>query len=172
MDERDGDEAMNDDEGLGPLTEEAPVTEEERAAAEALAEALEKPSAVRPGSDAAFALAMRASHHTEPASELVTQQALDLAIEERGRSRRARTWWPVLLAAVVLLVAVPMASRLVPGTTSVPETVVLGLPTADAILGVPPEDDQRASERLDILTRARARSYCEGRARDGLRGGR
>lgn len=153
---------MNDDDLLGE------VTEEERAEAEALARALERPATAKAGSDAAFALAMRASHHHQPPSELVAQQALDLAIEERSRNRRSRTWWPMLLAAVVLLVAVPAVSRLAPSAR--PEAID-GLPTADAILGAPPPDDQRASERLEILSRARSRAYFEGRVRDE-RGGR
>jgi hypothetical protein len=160
---------MNDDDLLGE------VTEEERAEAEALARALEKPTTARPGSDAAFALAMRASHHHQPPSDAVAEHALDVAIEERRRHRRGRTWWPVLLAAVVLLVAVPAASRI--GSVLAPtrpEAIAIALPTADAILGAPPADDQRASERLEILTRARSRAYFEGLAdrRGAPRGGR
>jgi hypothetical protein len=149
---------MNDDDLLGE------VSEEERAAAEAMAQALEKPAAVRPGTDAAFALALRATQNKVPLDEAVEDRAIEKAIETSRRARRSRTWGPLLLAAAVLLLAVPATSRLNDWLTApVSSETSDALPTADQILAVPPPDDQRPAERLSILSRARARSYFSAR---------
>ena len=142
------------------------VTDEERAAAEALRIGVEKaqknPEGAKAGSDTAFVLALRASAGKGPPLDpAVEERAIEAALEASRRARRVRMWRPILVAAAVLLVAVPAASRL---------EAFLAPPaaerTSEAIFFAPFEETERASERADVLTRARTRGYFEGRLAD------
>lgn len=149
---------MNDDE--------QDITDEERAMAAELARALETPSSVRPGSAAAFALALRASHSPSgtEVDPLIEERALERALEAAAEKKQRRMFAPLLLAAAVLLLAVPAASTLNQlWTASTPSVSPTALPTADALLGGPIDADQPASERALTLSRARARSYFADR---------
>jgi hypothetical protein len=149
---------MNDDE--------LDITDEERAMAAELVRALETPSAARPGTDGAFALALKASHATPvPALDpAVEERAIERALTAASAKQRRRTFTPLLLAAAVLLLAVPAAGTLnqLWSAPSVP-AITTALPTADALLGGPIDEDQAASDRTLTLSRARTRSYFESR---------
>lgn len=136
------------------------VTDEERAAAEALSRALEKPSEAPAGSDAAFVLALRATKTAPKLDAGVEERAIEAAIASSRKARRARIWRPMLLAAAVLLVVVPAATQLngwlTPPRVEAEEVVVFDAPFDEA---------QRASERADRLSRARTRSYFDARLR-------
>lgn len=139
------------------------VTDDERSAAEALRTgletALEKPAEAKAGSDAAFLLALKATVGKGPPLDLaVEERAIEAALEASRRARRVRTWRPILLAAAVLLVAVPAASRLPDWLAPRPTA-----PANEAVFVLPFDEAERASERADVLTRARTRGYFEAR---------
>ncbi len=141
-----------DDDELGP------VSEEERREANALRKALEAGDPA-PGSDAAFAAAVRASMvgaRPELAAEARTAVVAD-AIREGSRRARRRSLRTMLAiaAAVVLGLAVPAA--LYQGGSSTP-SITYGGPT-DAVFEGPFVDAQRASERMDLIVDARTEDY-------------
>jgi len=154
--------------------EELDITDEERALAAEFARSLEAPNQARAGSDAAFALALKASHsasgtEVDPAIE---ERALERALEAAAAKKQRRMFAPLLLAAAVLLLAVPAANTLnqlwaAPIHAPAPR----GLPTADLLLGAPIDEDEAASDRARTLGRARTRGYFEGRIASE-RGGR
>lgn len=129
------------------------ISDEERRAAADLAADLEQPDQVQPGSDAAFLLALAAAKKYVAPVPSVEEAAIERAIEARRIRHRSRTWMRLALAAIVLLVALPAGSRLWI------EAQPASFPTADEILGAPPDDDEAPSERLRRIARARTRSY-------------
>lgn len=146
--------------------EELDITDEERAMAAELARALES-SEARPGSDAAFALALRATHTRSSIDPDAQARALERAVAASGKQQRRRTFVPLLLAAAALLLAVPATgtlNRLWTAPTRMPVAVETpALPSADALLGAPIDEDQPAGDRARVLGRARTRSYFERR---------
>lgn len=147
--------------------EELDITDEERAMAAELARALDSEREARAGSDAAFALALKATHTRSSVDPDIEARALERAVAASGKHQRRRTFVPLLLAAAVLLLAVPAAgtlNRLWTAPNGTPVAVEApALPSADALLGAPIDEAQPAGDRALTLGRARTRSYFEGR---------
>lgn len=140
----------HEDDELGP------ITDEERAEADALRKALESPDDPTAGSDAAFAAAVRASLKGVPPLATDARAAIvKTAMEEGGRRARRRSMRSYFaIAAVALLgLAVPAAML----ATRAPE-LRYGGPT-DTVFGAPFEDAQRASDRMDRIAAARTHDY-------------
>jgi len=134
-----------------------PTEEEVRAAAE-LARALDAKDDPAPGSDAAYAAALRAT--IDRAATTSHAGAVERALARGARASRARTRGRWLVAAAALLaISVPIGWTISHDAREVAAaSVVFGGPT-DAIFGAPFEDGQRASERLDRIAQTRAHDY-------------
>ncbi len=128
------------------------ISDEERRAAADLAAALEQPENAQPGSDAAFLLALAATKKDVAPEPSVVETAIERAIEARRIHQRSRAWMRFALAAIVLLVALPVGRLWL-------DTQPASFLTADEILGAPPDDDETPGERLRRIARARTRSY-------------
>lgn len=140
------------------------ITPEELAAAEALRRDLEAKDPPA-GSDAAFARGLRATARgAAPIEEGAAQRAIERALDAHARARRRRIWGPVLIAAAVLLAAVP-GLRAWTESTRAPAPV-----PADALFAGPFVDASPASERTAVIARARRHAYFEARIAEG--GGR
>jgi hypothetical protein len=145
---------MTDDDDIGP------VTEDERREAEALRQALESKADPAPGSDAAFAAAIRASSlGARPAlAGPAKREAVKAAVAEGSRRARRRSIRTVfaIAAAAVLGLAIPAA--IVRGVGSPAPALSYGGPT-DRVFEGPFEDTQRASDRMDRIAVARTHDY-------------
>lgn len=147
-----------------PLAESEPEpTEEELRAAAELARALDAKADPAPGSDAAFAAALRATRKAEPLADDAKARAIDRAMA-RGRSAarsRTRTRWLAAAAVALLAASLPLGWALTSGGGEpgpAPSAIVFGGPT-DALFAEPFPDEQRASERMDRIATARAHDY-------------
>ena len=132
-------------------------TEEELRAAEELARALDAKMDPAPGSDAAFAVALRA---TRQKSVVDVAPIVERAVARGARASRGRTRRIWLVAAAALL-AVSLPVGWVARYAPAPAPVVMptfGGPT-DAIFAAPFPDAQRASERMDRIATTRAHDY-------------
>lgn len=151
-----------------PMDDEPEPTEEELRAAAELARALDAKGDPAPGSDAAYASALRATRgmgaKLEPAE---ASRAVERALARgaRGARTRGRVRWLAVAAAALFAVAIPvglaMQHRDASGgttTTTPPRVLSFGGPT-DAIFGAPFEDGQRPSERMDRIANVRAHDY-------------
>ncbi len=131
-------------------------TEEELRAAEELARALDAKADPAPGSDAAFAAAIRATRRKSPVDVApIVDRALDRGT--RAARGRARGRW-LVAAAALLALSLPIGwavTRPAPTPVAVP---TFGGPT-DAIFAAPFPDAQRASERMDRIATTRAHDY-------------
>lgn len=138
-----------------------PTDEELRQAAE-LARALDGEADPAPGSDAAFATALRASRKLEPKLQPIERDRVVTRAMTRGGARaRTRTGarWLAIAAAAVLTVGLPLGWALsIDAPPPEPTQVSFGGPT-DAIFSAPFRDDQRASERMDRIASTRAHDY-------------
>jgi hypothetical protein len=149
-----------------------PTEDELRAAAE-LARALDGGGDPSPGSDAAFAKALRATTKREPKlADEKRSAVVDRAFARGSGAARARTFRRslALAAAALIAIAIPAGIAL---TGSEPEPVVVGPVTfggpTDAVFGAPFADDQRASERMDRIATTRAHDYFAAIAAAGQR---
>lgn len=140
-----------------------PTEQELREAAE-LARALEDEGDPAPGSDAAFARALRATRKLEPKLESTKRAAtVDRAAARGARTTgaRRRLRWLAIAAAVLLAIAIPAGlagpSRSPDSDVAIP-ALSFGGPT-DTIFGGPFADEQRASERMDRIASTRAHDY-------------
>lgn len=140
-----------------------PTEEELRAAAE-LARALDGRADPAPGSDAAFASALRATRSAPPKLEDAERERVVARAMAKGtqvaRSRH-RARWLAIAAAALVAIAVPAGLALTGGARDVPvvaPSIAFGGPT-DAIFAGPFADEQRASERMDRIASTRAHDY-------------
>ncbi len=151
--------------------DEPEATEEELRAAADLARALDAKGDPAPGSDAAFAAALRATR--KPGPELLAmdrERVIDRAIV-RGSSvarSRVRTRWLAAAAAVLLAASIPIGWALSNAGPDAPASLSFGGPT-DAIFSAPFPDEQRASERMDRIASTRAHDYFAAIAAAGAR---
>jgi hypothetical protein len=142
-----------------------PTEEELRAAAE-LARALDAKSDPPPGSDAAFARALRATQKREPELELAARDRLVQRAMSRGASQArsaGRRRWLAVAAAALIAVAIPVGlawqtQETDRSSADVRVTAAFGGPT-DTIFGGPFDDAQRSSERMDRIANVRAHDY-------------
>lgn len=144
----------HDDDDIGP------ITDEERALAEALRQALESHEDPSPGSDAAFAAAVRASRSgaTPPLTAEARASIVGASIADgarRARRRRVSSLFAIA-AAGVLGLAIPAA--IYAGGSTPTRELAYGGPTDELFEG-PFEDTQRASERMDRIALARTHDY-------------
>jgi hypothetical protein len=142
--------------------EEPEPTEDEIRAAAELARALDRTRDPEPGSDAAFAAAIRATRRQEPALVPSERERMVARAMARGASAgraRTRTRWLAAAAVVLLAAGIPAGWALTHGSTHTSAPAVsFGGPT-DAIFSAPFPDDQRASERMDRIASTRAHDY-------------
>lgn len=141
-----------------------PTEEELRAAAE-LAHALDGRADPAPGSDAAFASALRATRSAAPKLEDAERERVVARAMTKGTAvarSRSRARWLAIAAAALVAIAIPAGLALTGGPREVSGVVApsigFGGPT-DAIFGGPFEDDQRASDRMDRIASTRAHDY-------------
>ena len=154
---------------------EAPPTEEEIAAAAALADALDSVESGRPStvSDSDLADLITVTERARasaglaaPLSPSVVDSALDHAFEnKRDTSRRRRRsvirWGSVALAASILFIVAGWLLLMLPNRTSIegPTSVeALAAPT-DSLFSEPFEEGQTPSQRVDRIVSARTRGY-------------
>lgn len=145
---------MSEDDDLGP------ITDEEREAAEALRKELDRGGDPAPGSDAAFAAAVRASMlgAKTPLEGPARAEAVKAAITEGSRRARRRSIRTMFAIAAAALLAVAVPTAMYAGTASEGPALTYGGPT-DAVFDGPFEDTQRASERMDRIVDARTHDY-------------
>jgi hypothetical protein len=152
---------MNDEDDIGP------VSDEERAEAEALRKALDGDGDPAPGSDAAFAAAVRASMSgAKPAlGEDERDEAVRAAIRDGSRRARRRSVRTLFAMAAAAIVAIAVPTAIYAGRTSGVETSSAtseGLQyggATDSVFGAPFDPAQRASERMDRIVDARTDDY-------------
>jgi hypothetical protein len=138
-----------------------PTEDELRAAAE-LARALDAKTDPAPGTDAAFASALRATRKLVPVASETRVAALDRAMakgDARARAR-SRARWLAVAAAALLALGIPAAAAISAGTSG----GVTRVPAAyggrtDALLGSAIDDERTSSERMDVIAAARTRDY-------------
>jgi hypothetical protein len=138
-----------------------PTEEELRAAAE-LARALDGKGDPAPGSDAAFASALRASRRGAPKlAPEVRAAVVDRAVARGGGRRRTRTAtrWLAIAAAALLAVGIPVGIALTNGTATVVTVPVSYGGRTDALLGSAIDDERTSGARMDVIAHARTRDY-------------
>ncbi|MFO0684592.1 MAG: hypothetical protein U0234_21230 [Sandaracinus sp.] len=146
---------------MSHIDDEPEPTEEELRAAAELARALDEGSSAEPGTDAAFAQALRATKGQAPKlAPEVRVRAVDRAMQRgAGAARtRARVRWLAAAAVVLITLGLPLGLSLWPDPAPDLRTVRYGGPTS-AIFEAPFADEQRASERMDRITTVRAHDY-------------
>jgi hypothetical protein len=156
----------------GELDDEPPPTDEELRAAEALARALDAKADPAPGSDAAFAAALRATKGTAARMPEAERSAIvDRALGRGATRARWRTGRVVLAAAAALLLAVsiPVGLSLTHAPAPAAPAITYGGPS-DAVFDAPFPNEQRASTRMDLIVNARTHDYFS--ALDATRGAR
>ena len=150
---------------MSAIDDEPEPTEEELRAAAELARALDAKRDPAPGSDAAFAAALKATRRPEPLAGERKAQAIERAMVRGASASRARTRsrWLAAAAAVLLAASLPIGWALSgvgarEGAGSTAPSAAFGGPT-DALFAAPFPDEQRASERMDRIATARAHDY-------------
>ena len=142
----------------------APRDAEERDDADALARSLDSKGDPAPGSAAATALALRAGRGPIAALDPARKAAMIARAVARARAERRRrqvrsTAFAFAAAAAVLLAIGGVGLGLGTARGSSGRVAVVYGGASDSVFGDPFPEDQRASERLDVLTSARTRDY-------------
>ncbi len=146
---------------LGPPDDpDAPPTEQERAAAEALRDALDAPTA------SADVKLLRAFRHAASPNSLASGDNARLIARALTRAPRPRARVVALAAAAVVAVAAGWFAVLVPERPDAtpPETASLALArSTQALFGVPFSREDAASARIDRISLARSSDLRDNR---------
>lgn len=146
----------------GPFSDEAPPTEEELAAARALAAELDGANDPARGSLGELANAARASVRDEPALSLdVVRRGVEAGLAKKRSAQRRVAFVSFAAAAIALIgfvaLASPFASRDVV-ESDLPRPTV-GPPELTGLPSAPFPEGQRASDRVDRMARVASEDW-------------